>query len=259
MEAIEKAFLKEGERLDELQRDGRRIIQHPGRFCFGMDAVLLSAFARAYPGEKVLDLCSGTGVIPILMESRYPGAHFTGLELQEESADMARRSVQVNGREEQIAILQGDLRNCEEQLKAGAWDVVTVNPPYMKVPAGQHNRNLAMNLARHEIACTLTDVLASAARLLKSKGRFYMVHRPMRLPEIMEQMRVFKIEPKRMQLVHPKLEREPNMVLIEGIRGGAPELRVAPPLIIYHEDGSYTEPVRRIYEGNNGNSQSASM
>ncbi len=247
MEAIEKAFLKEGERLDELQRDGRRIIQHPGRFCFGMDAVLLSAFARAYPGEKVLDLCSGTGVIPILMESRYPGAHFTGLELQEESADMARRSVQVNGREEQISILQGDLRNCEEQLKAGAWDVVTVNPPYMKVPAGQHNRNLAMNLARHEIACTLTDVLASATRL------------PMRLPEIMEQMRVFTIEPKRMQLVYPKLEREPNMVLIEGIRGGAPELRVAPPLIIYHEDGSYTEPVRRIYEGNNGNSQSASM
>lgn len=116
-----------------------------------------------------------------------------------------------------------------------------------------------MNLARHEIACTLKDVLGLAARLLKSRGRFYMVHRPMRLPEIMEQMRVFKIEPKRMQLVYPKLEREPNMVLIEGIRGGAPELRVTPPLIIYHEDGSYTEPVRRIYEGNNGNSQSASM
>ena len=252
----ERSLLKEGERLDELQRKGRRIIQHPGRFCFGMDAVLLAAFARAYPGEQVLDLCSGTGVIPILMESRFPDACYTGVELQEESADMAKRSVLVNGRGERIRILQGDLRGCEAWLRAGAWDVVTVNPPYMKIPAGQHNRSEAMNLARHEIACTLEDVLRASAKLLKSKGRFYMVHRPMRLPEIMEQMRVFRIEPKRMQLVYPKPDREPNMVLIEGIRGGGPELRVMPPLIIYHEDGSYTEPVRRIYEENNGNSQS---
>ena len=241
--------LLEGERLDELQREGRKIIQHPNVFCFGMDAVLLAAFAKAYPGEMVLDLCSGTGIIPILMESRCPGASYTGLELQEASADMARRSVAYNGREEAITVLQGDLRECVPNLGAGKWDAITVNPPYMKVPGGLHNQNARMNLARHEVECTLEDVIRTSAKLLKSKGRFYMVHRPLRLVEILSSLHENGLEPKRMQLVHPRIDREPNMVLIEASRGGGAELRVQPPLIIYNEDGSYTEPVRRIYEG----------
>lgn len=245
---MEDDLLKEGERLDELQRGGRRIIQHPGRFCFGMDAVLLAAFARAYPGERVLDLCTGTGIIPLLMEKRYPGAFYTGLEIQEESADMAARSIRLNGCGDAVRILQGDLREAEERLGPGSWDTVTVNPPYMKVPSGVQNEKEAFNIARHEIFCTLEDVIRVSARLLKSRGRFYMVHRPLRLVEIMEQMRRYRIEPKRMQFVHPRINREPNMVLIEGVRGGGEELRVQPPLIIYRADGSYTEQVRRIYE-----------
>lgn len=243
---MENDLLRPGERLDELQRNGRRIIQHPGVFCFGMDAVLLAAFAKAYPGERVLDLCTGTGIIPILMESRYPGAFYTGLELQEESADMAARSVRCNGREEAITIVRGDLRQWED--RAGSWDAVTVNPPYMKAPSGMHNQRQALSIARHEVECTLEDVLRVSARLLKSKGRLYMVHRPLRLAEILERMRYYRLEPKRMQLVYPRIDREPNMVLIEGVRDAAAELRVQPPLIVYQEDGSYTEPVRRIYE-----------
>ncbi|MBQ7916984.1 MAG: tRNA1(Val) (adenine(37)-N6)-methyltransferase [Firmicutes bacterium] len=246
---MESNLLKEGERLDELQRNGRRIIQHPGVFCFGMDAVLLAAFAKAGPGERVLDLCTGTGIVPILMESRYPGAHYTGLEIQEASADMAMRSVCCNGREEAITILQGDLRNCTQTLPVGRWDAVTVNPPYMKAPSGRHNDNQRLSIARHEVECTLDDVIHTASKLLKSKGRFYMVHRPLRLVEILERMHYYKLEPKRMQLVYPKIDREPNMVLIEGVRDGGSELRVQPPLIIYNEDGTYTEPVRSIYEG----------
>ena len=245
---VSETILCDGERIDDLQRDGRKIIQHPGRFCFGMDAVLLSAYAKASAGDSVIDLCTGTGVIPILMESRYPGSNYLGIELQEESADMARRSVLLNGREQAIQIRQGDVRAYKEIARAGSADVVTVNPPYAKVRSGRQNATDAYSIARHEICCTLADVLRCAAYLLRSGGRFYMVHRPERLAEILSEMHAARIEPKRMTLVYPRQEREPNIVLIEGLRDGAPGMRIAKPLYIYDEAGQYTDEVRRIYE-----------
>ncbi len=245
---VSETILRDGERIDDLQRDGRKIIQHPGRFCFGMDAVLLSAYAKASAGDSVIDLCTGTGVIPILMESRYPGSNYLGIELQEESADMARRSVLLNGREQAIQIRQGDVRAYKEIARAGSADVVTVNPPYAKVRSGRQNATDAYSIARHEICCTLADVLRCAAYLLRSGGRFYMVHRPERLAEILSEMHAARIEPKRMTLVYPRQGREPNIVLLEGLRDGAPGMRIAKPLYIYDEAGQYTDEVRRIYE-----------
>ena len=170
------------ERLDDLQIRGYEIIQSPGRFCFGMDAVLLSAFANVKKHEKALDLGTGTGILPILLEAKYPGLH-----------------------------------------------------------------NTALYIARHEALCTLDDILRESAKLLKVKGRFYMVHRPFRLPEIMTRMCAYGIEPKRMRLVYPHIDKEPNMVLIEGMKGGNPRMQVEPPLIVYQKDGSYTEELLEMY------------
>lgn len=235
------------ERVDDLQRSGRRIIQDPKRFCFGMDAVLLSGFAAAEKGERAVDLGTGTGIIPILMEAKTEGAHFTGLEIQPESADMARRSVALNGCGEKIEIVTGDLREASKILGSGCFDVVTSNPPYMSASHGLVNPDSAKAIARHEILCSLEDVVREASRLLRTGGRFYMVHRPFRLVEIFRLMTQYKLEPKRMQLIYPFRDREPNMVLIEGARGGGPMLKVEKPLIIYESPGVYTQEVREIY------------
>lgn len=237
--------LKEGERLDDLQIKGYHIIQNPGRFCFGMDAVLLSSFAKVKKDEKALDLGTGTGILPVLLEAKNGGASYTGLELQEESADMARRSIRYNGLEDKIKIRTGDIRKAQEIFGAASFEVITVNPPYMIGDHGIRNQNEALYIARHEAMCTLEDILRESEKLLKWKGRFYMVHRPFRLPEIFIKMCAHKIEPKRMRLVYPYVDKEPNMVLIEGLRGGKPRLTVEPPLVIYHKDGSYTEEVAR--------------
>ncbi len=235
------------ERVDDLQRSGRRIIQDPDRFCFGMDAVLLSGFANACKGEKVADLGTGTGIIPILMEAKTPAEHFTGLEIQAESADMARRSVALNHLEEKITIVTGDIKEASRLLGNGSFDVVTSNPPYMTVSKGLPNPDQAKAIARHEILCTLEDVVREASRLLRTGGRFYMVHRPFRLVEIFRIMTQYRIEPKRMQLIHPFIDREPNMVLIEGARGGGAMLKIERPLIIYEKPGVYTQDIYDIY------------
>ncbi len=235
--------LKEGERLDDLQIKGYHLIQNPGRFCFGMDAVLLSSFAKVKKGEKALDLGTGTGILPVLLEAKNSGVSYTGLELQEESADMARRSVRYNGLEHKIEIRTGDIRRAGEIFGAGSFEVITVNPPYMIGNHGIKNENEALYIARHEVMCTLEDILRESEKLLKWKGRFYMVHRPFRLPEIFMKMCAHRIEPKRMRLVYPFEDKEPNMVLIEGLRGGNPRLTVEPPLVVYQKDGSYTKEV----------------
>lgn len=213
--------LKPEERLDELHRNGYFIIQNPQKFCFGMDAVLLSGFARVKKGERALDLGTGTGIIPILLEAKTEGEHFTGLEIQKESADMAARSVALNHLEERIDIVTGDIKDASVLFGASSFDVITTNPPYMIGEHGLSPSNQAKAIARHEIFCTLEDVLSQSAKLLRPKGRFYMVHRPFRLAEIMNKMIAYGIEPKRMQLVYPFIDREPNMVLIEGLLGGA--------------------------------------
>lgn len=239
--------LKENERLDELQRNGYRIIQNPEKFCFGMDAVLLSGFAKAKKGDRVLDMGTGTGIIPILMEAKTQVGHLIGLEIQEESADMARRSVELNGLSEKIEIVTGDIKEAGRIFKSASFDVVTCNPPYMINQHGLTNPDAPKAIARHEILCTLEDVVSQAAKVLKPGGHFYMVHRPFRLAEIITTLVHYKLEPKRMQLVHPFVDREPNMVLIEATRGGRSLMRVEKPLIIYSKPGVYMPEIYDIY------------
>lgn len=240
-------ILKNKERLDDLNLEGYQIIQDPERFCFGMDAVLLSGFAHIKKGEKILDLGTGTGIIPILLAAKTQGKHFTGLEIQEDSADMATRSVQYNHLEDRISIVTGDIKDASNIFGASSFDVITTNPPYMIVEHGIKNGNDAKTIARHEVLCTLDDLLMQSARILKQSGRFYMVHRPFRLAEIFAKMVAYGIEPKRMQLVYPSINKEPNMVLIEGYRGGKSRITIEKPLIVYDENGNYTDDILAIY------------
>lgn len=235
------------ERIDELQRNGYKIIQNSKKFCFGMDAVLLSGFVKVKEGERVLDLGTGTGIIPILLEAKTQGKHFTGLEIQEESADMARRSVRLNGLEEKISIVTGDIKAAGELFGAGSFHVVTSNPPYMNNLHGLKNPELPKAIARHEIHCTLEDVIREAARVLKPGGRFYLVHRPFRLIEIISTLTAYKLEPKRMKFVHPFIDKEPNMILIEAVKGGGSMVKVEPPLIVYKEINQYTDEIYDVY------------
>ncbi len=239
--------LKPTERLDDLQRNGLKIIQDPERFCFGMDAVLLSGFATAPEGGRVLDLGTGTGIIPILMSAKTKAAELVGLEIQPDSADMASRSVKLNDLESKIKIVQGDIKEAGQLFEAASFDVVTSNPPYMIGGHGLQNPEAPKAIARHEVMCDLEDVVKAAARCLKSGGKFYMVHRPFRLAEIMVVMHDYKLEPKRMQLVYPYVDKEPSMVLIEGARGGKSRITVEKPLIIYRSPGKYTDEIYDIY------------
>lgn len=239
--------LKEHERLDELHRNGYFIIQNPEKFCFGMDAVLLSGYTKVKQGEKALDLGTGTGIIPILLEAKTNGEHYTGLEIQEESADMARRSVAYNHLENKIDIVTGDIKGASKIFEAASFDVITTNPPYMTGNHGLVNPDQPKAIARHEIFCSLEDVIREGSKLLKVNGRFYMVHRPFRLAEIMTTLAKYKLEPKRMQLVYPFVDKEPNMVLIEALKGGKPRITVEKPLIVYKEPGKYTDEIYDIY------------
>lgn len=241
--------LKENERLDELQRNGYQIIQNPDKFCFGMDAVLLTGFAQMSikKDSLLLDLGTGTGIIPILLEAKTECAHLTGLEIQEESADMARRSVALNGLSDKIDIVTGDIKEAASLFKAASFDCITCNPPYMIGNHGLTNPEAPKAIARHEILCTLEDVVRAAAKLLKTGGHFFLVHRPFRLAEIMTILSQYKLEPKRMQLVYPYVDEEPNMVLLEAVRGGKPRMKVEKPLIIFQSPGVYMPEICEIY------------
>lgn len=239
--------LKSGERLDDLQRNGFKIIQNPNKFCFGMDAVLLSGFVRLRDGERVLDLGTGTGIIPILLAGKTKARELIGLEIQEESADMARRSVDYNKLDGRVSIVQGDIREAGRIFDLASFDVITCNPPYMTGSHGLTNPNLPKAIARHEILCTLEDVIVSAEKLLKPGGSFFLVHRPFRLSEILVKLTAHHLEPKRMRLVHPYLDKEPNMVLIEASRGGKPRITVEKPLIVYDSPGVYNKEIYEVY------------
>ena len=239
--------IKEYERVDDLHRNGYMIIQDPKRFCFGIDAVILSGFAEVKKGERVIDLCTGTGVIPILLEAKTEGGHFTGLEIQPESAEMAVRSVLLNNLQDKVTIDQGDVKNTEALYRASSFDVVTVNPPYMNDGGGLKNSFSPKTIARHEVLCTLEDVISASARLLAPQGRLYMVHRPHRMTDIMVTLRKYRLEPKRLRFVHSFADREPVMVLIEAVSNGRPMVKVMPPLVVYKDDRSYTDEIMKIY------------
>lgn len=240
-------LLREGERLDELNRNNLMIIQDPSRFCFGMDAVLLSGFAAVKEGEQAIDLGTGNGIIPILLSAKTEGRHFTGLEIQPENVDIATRSVKYNHLEDKIDIIEGDIKDASQRFGKSTFNVVTCNPPYMIGQHGLKNPDSAKAIARHEVLCTFDDVAREAAALLVPGGRFYLVHRPFRLAEIIVTLTKYRLEPKRMKLVHPFIDKEPNMVLLECVRGGKSRMQVEAPLIVYKEQGVYTDEIYTIY------------
>ena len=235
------------ERIDDLQRKGYKIIQNTEKFCFGMDAVLLSSFAFVKAGEKVLDMGTGTGIIPILLEAKTEGEHFTGLEIQSESAEMAGRSVKLNSLEEKIDIVEGDIKEASKIFGKNIFNVVTVNPPYMNDLHGIKNPDMPKAIARHEVLCTLEDVVREASYVLKQNGRMYMVHRPHRLVEIIQAMKQYKLEPKRIRFVHPYEDKEANMVLIEALKGGKSMVKIEKPLVVYKDVNVYTDELLEMY------------
>ena len=243
----ETDFLLPGERLDDLQIKNYKIIQNPEKFCFGMDAVLLSAFANLRKNDNVLDLGTGTGILPVLLAAKTGAKHFEALEIQPESVDMASRSVQYNNLQDRINITCGDICHASEIYGKSCFEAITTNPPYMNDNHGIKNPDMPKAIARHEILCTLENVIRESSLLLKPLGRLYMVHRPFRLGEIFSTMNKYKLEPKRMQLVHPYIDKEPNMVLIEAVRGGKPMIKIEPPVIVYESPDKYTEQLLEIY------------
>lgn len=240
--------LKANERIDDLVTYDLKIIQSSDVFSFSLDAVLLARFCAVPASGRILDLCTGNGVIPLLLSTRTRAA-ITGIEIQPRLWDMAVRGVRMNGLEERIRILLGDLRELPASEPPESYDLVTVNPPYLPLPTGQVNANEHYAWARHEVMCTLEDVVRVAGRLLRTGGKMAMVHRPSRTAEIVETLRRHRLEPKRLRFVHPRAGMEANMLLVEAMKGGKPDLRVLPPLIVYREDNRYCDELLEIYEG----------
>lgn len=239
-------ILQAGERLDDLLTHSLKIIQSSEVFSFSLDAVLLARFAGVPPRGRMLDLCTGNGVIPLLLTTR-TDASIDGVEIQPRLADMARRSVKLNRLLEKINIVEADLR--EWKHEGELYDAITVNPPYLPLRSGDYKENHHQAMARHEIGCKLEDVIAACARSVRIGGRVSMVHRPSRLVDIIDLMRRYRLEPKRIRFVHPRKEAEANMVLIEGTRDGRPEVRMLPPIIVYGEDGEYTPELLAVFYG----------
>lgn len=232
---------------DDLQ-NGYYIYQPADGFRFGVDAVLLSEFSRIKPGESVLDMGTGTGIIPILLAAKTKGRHFTGLEIQEFSAAVAKESVLLNKLEERIDIVNGDIKEASKLFGNESFNVVVSNPPYMIADHGLRNDADEKYIARHEALCTFDDIAREASRVLISKGRFYLIHRPFRLAELFMTLKKYKLEPKRMRLVHSYVDKEPQMVLIEASKGGNSGIKIEKPLIIYEKGGEYTEELKEIYK-----------
>ncbi|HPP35332.1 MAG TPA: tRNA1(Val) (adenine(37)-N6)-methyltransferase [Clostridiales bacterium] len=239
--------IKENERIDDLQYKGLKLIQKKDGFCFGIDAVLLSYFAQVPKSGRVIDLGTGTGIIAVLVAAKKEPAGVVGLEIQADMADMASRSVILNGLEDKISIVHGDIRDAVQLFGASSFDAVVTNPPYMEKGGGLLNPEDAKAISRHEILCSLEDVISVSARLLKPCGKFSMVHRPHRLADIMYNMRKYRIEPKLMRFVHPSPGKKPNLVLVSGTKDGKVELRVQEPLYVYDSSGRYTEEIDEIY------------
>lgn len=240
-------MLKTNERIDELGCSGLKIIQNSDWFCFGMDAVLLANYCDIKKNSTVVDLGTGTGIIPILLYGKNDVKKIYGIEIQKEVAEMASRSVELNNLNQTIEILNIDLKQTEQVLGNNLFDVVTSNPPYMPLDSGLKNNTDNRTISRHEKKCNLRDVIETANRLLTHNGRFFLVHRPNRIVDILVLLREYKLEPKSIRFVHPKVGKSPNLVLIKSIKAAKPDLKFEDPLYVYNEDGSYTDELLDIY------------
>lgn len=236
------------ERLDDLQLHGLKLIQDDKYFCFGVDAVLLSHFARYTKSDFTVDLCAGNGIVSVLLCGKTDTAHITAVEIQEKLADLAKRNAELNGLTGRMDVICDNLKNCLDYIKKSSADVVVVNPPYFENGGAIKSESKEMMIARHEIECTLEDIISVSAKLLKSGGRLFMVHKPERIVDIFTLMRKYEIEPKRIQMVHPSPYKKANIVLIEGCFKGGRELKMCPPLYVFDENGNYSDEINEIYE-----------
>lgn len=240
-------MLKENEKIDIVPGTKYKIIQNRGKFSYGIDAILLSYFAKA-KGE-IIDLGTGTGIIPLRLHDKPNCGRIYGIEIQDEVADMAQRTMKINKLDDEIKILHMDLRKSKDLFKKHTIDTITTNPPYMKSGSALVNVDKNFALSRHEIACNLEDIVSISQYLLKPLGKFYMVHRPNRLVDIIYLLRKYKIEPKYIRFVQSKIDRKPNLILIEAVKDGKADLKFYDPLIVYKDDNTYTDEIYEIYYG----------
>ena len=238
--------LKDTERVDDLQLKGLKVIQDKNGFCFGIDAVLLANFAKVKRNANVVDLGTGTGIIPVLIAGKSNAKKIVGVEIQDEVWEMANRTVQMNDLQDRVQIVKGDIKTIDKDLEVHGFHVATSNPPYMHMN-GIQNPNDKKAISRHEVLCNLEDVIRAASRLVMPRGKFFMIHRPIRLVDIVTLGRKYNLEPKVMQFVHPKAGKAPNLLLVEFTKDGRPELKILDPLYVYDEDGNYTKEIQQIY------------
>lgn len=247
--------LKYNERIDNLGLDNLRIIQNTDGFCFGIDSILLSDFSKSIKKNSiVVDIGTGTGIISILLSKKSKAKKIYGVEIQDEVADMAKRSVELNKLQEKVQIINDDIKNINEYIENNTVDCIVTNPPYKKIDAGIKNENEKLLISRHEIKCNLQDIAEISRKLLKDKGEIYLVHKSERLVDIITTFRQNKLEVKLLRLVQPTRDSEPNLVLIKAVKNGGEFLKIEKPLIVYKENGEYTEEILEIYGQRDGES-----
>ncbi len=240
--------LKENERIDDLEFKNLKIIQNKDGFCFGMDSVLLSDFAKEIKkNSSIADLGTGTGILAILLSGKTQDTQIVGVEIQKEVAEMANRSILLNNLKNRIQIICEDIKNLKAKYEQGSFDAIVTNPPYKKVGTGKINKKDKKIISRHEITANLEDFISISNYLLKDHGSIYMVHRPERIADIFVLLRKYKLEPKILRLIYPNVEKSPNLILIKAVKNAKPFLKVEKPLIVYTSEGNYTEEIFKIY------------
>lgn len=241
--------LKEDERIDDLEYKGLKIIQNKNGFCFGVDSVLLSDYAKNIKkNSKVIDIGTGTGIISILLCEKTNLSKIYGVEIQSDVAEMASRSSKLNNLQDKFEVINKNIKDIFEELNPHEYDVVVTNPPYKKVNTGVKSVEDKQLISRHEVECTLEDIIEKSSKLLKDLGEFYMVHRAERLVDIMCLLRKYKLEPKNIRFVHSKENEKPNLILVRAVRSAKEFLKIDKPLVIYKENGEYTDEILEIYD-----------